>query len=92
MSYRVKKGKLGKVRRETKIIPDQLPEVADAHFWGNPDKPEGVEMYAGGTTSVHLYFPNDLDAGPQITNHIAVNVSGFSDGFGAFQQLCASAR
>ncbi len=47
---------------------------------------------AGGMTSVHLYFPNDLDAGHQITNHIAVNVSGFSDGFGAFQQLCASAR
>ncbi len=44
---------------------------------------------AEGATSVHLYFPNDLDAGPQITSHIAINVSGFSEGFEALQRSCA---
>jgi hypothetical protein len=45
-----------------------------------------------GLPSVHFYFPNDLDADPQTTNHIAVSVSGFSDGFNAFQKSCIAAR
>jgi hypothetical protein len=40
--------------------------------------------------SVHFFFPNDTDAGPQIANHIVVDLAGFSDGFGAFQKVCAS--
>lgn len=44
---------------------------------------------AEGAKSVHLYFPNDLDAGPQITSHIAINLSGFSEGFEALQRSCA---
>jgi hypothetical protein len=43
-----------------------------------------------GVKSVHFYFPNDPDSGPQTSNHIAINVSGFADGFGAFQTACAS--
>jgi hypothetical protein len=42
-----------------------------------------------GVKSVHFFFPNDLDTGPQISNHVAVNVSGFSEGFGAFKTACA---
>src|ERR1700688_4084915 len=45
---------------------------------------------ADGVKSVHLFFPNDSDAGPQIANHVVVDVSRFSDGFGAFQKVCAS--
>ncbi len=43
---------------------------------------------AEGAESVHLYFPNDLDAGRQITSHIAINVAGFSEGFEALQKSC----
>jgi hypothetical protein len=45
---------------------------------------------AEGTKSVHLYFPNDLDAGPQITSHIVINLSGFSEGFDALQKSCSA--
>lgn len=39
-----------------------------------------------------LFFPNDADAGPQISNHTVISVSGFSDGFSAFQAACAASR
>jgi hypothetical protein len=42
--------------------------------------------------STHFYFPKDADAGLQNANHIVIDVSGFSDGFGTFQKACASAR
>ena len=45
---------------------------------------------AEGAKSVDLYFPNDLDAGPQIANHIAVKLSGFSEGFEALQKSCTA--
>ena len=41
-----------------------------------------------GVKSVHFFFPNDLNSGRQISSHVAINVSGFSDGFGAFQTSC----
>ena len=44
---------------------------------------------ADGEQTIHIFFPHDLDATPQVLNHIAINVSGFSDGFGAFQKACA---
>jgi hypothetical protein len=43
---------------------------------------------ANGVRSVHFFFPNDPGSGPKISNHIAINVSGFSNGFGAFQMAC----
>ena len=43
---------------------------------------------ADGVKSVHFFFPNDSDAGPQIANHVVVDVSGFSDGFAAFKMAC----
>lgn len=44
---------------------------------------------ADGVKSLHFFFPNDSDAGPQTANHIVVDLAGFSDGFSAFQQACA---
>jgi hypothetical protein len=41
-----------------------------------------------GRKSAHFFIPNDPDSGPQISNHIAINISGFSDGFRAFQIAC----
>ena len=45
-----------------------------------------------GVKSVHFFFPNDPDARPQISNHIIINVLGFSSGFSAFQTACAAPR
>jgi hypothetical protein len=45
-----------------------------------------------GAKSVHFAFPNDTSDGPQTSNHIAINVSGFSNGFDAFRIACASSR
>ena len=42
-----------------------------------------------GVKSIHLFFPNDSDAGPQTANHIVVELAGFSDGFNDFQKTCA---
>lgn len=41
-----------------------------------------------GVKSVHFFFPNDLGPGRKISSHVAIIVSGFSDGFGAFQTAC----
>ena len=45
-----------------------------------------------GSNSVHFVFANSPPEGPQTSNHIAINVSGFSDGFDAFQKTCASSQ
>ena len=47
---------------------------------------------ANGVKSVHFFFPNDPDASPQVSNHIIINVSGFTDGFGAFKKACAPSQ
>jgi hypothetical protein len=44
---------------------------------------------ADGVNSVHFFFPNDTEDGSKIANHIVVDLAGFSDGFGAFQKVCA---
>ena len=43
---------------------------------------------ADGAKTVNFFFPNGLDAHPRTSNHIIVSVSGFSDGFSAFQIAC----
>ena len=45
-----------------------------------------------GAKSVYRIFPNDTSDGPQTSNHVAINVSGFSNGFDAFQMACASSQ
>jgi hypothetical protein len=43
---------------------------------------------ADGVKSVHFPFPNDADASPQISNHIVIDVSGFSNRFSALLKAC----
>jgi hypothetical protein len=45
-----------------------------------------------GAKSVHFVFANSPPEGPQTSNHIAINVSEFSNGFDAFQMACASSQ
>ena len=45
-----------------------------------------------GAKYVHFYFPNDPDSGPQISNHIVIGISGFSEGFAAFKASCAASQ
>jgi hypothetical protein len=45
-----------------------------------------------GAKSVHFVFPNNPREGPQTSKHIAINVSGFSNGFVAFRMACASSQ
>ena len=45
-----------------------------------------------GAKPVHFVFANSPPEGPQTSNHVAINVSGFSNGFEAFQIACASPR
>jgi hypothetical protein len=49
-------------------------------------------MKANEMESVHFVFPNNPREGPQTSNHIAINVSGFSNGFDAFRTACASSQ
>ena len=45
-----------------------------------------------GAKSVHFVFANSPPEGPRPSNHIAINLSGFSNGFDAFQKACASSQ
>ena len=52
-------------------------------FLESPDDQEELASYlkdreAEGVKSVHFYFPNDLDASTQTTNHMVVDLAGFS--------------
>ena len=62
---------------------------ADYIFLESPDEQEELASYlkdreAEGVKSVHFYFPNDLDASTQTTNHVVIDLSGFSSGVAAF--------
>ena len=62
-------------------------------FLESPDEQEELAVYlkdreAEGAKSVHFYFPNDLDASTQTTNHIIIGLAGFSDGVAAFTKRC----
>ena len=62
-------------------------------FLESPDEQEELAVYlkdreAEGLKLVHFYFPNDLDASTQITNHIIIGLAGFSDGVAAFTKRC----
>ena len=47
---------------------------------------------AEGVKSVHFYFPNDLDASTQTTNHMVIDLAGFSAGVAAFANQCDQAQ
>jgi hypothetical protein len=46
---------------------------------------------ADGVKTIHIFFPHDPDASSQVSTHIVINASGFSEGFGAFQKGARSA-
>ena len=62
-----------------------------------PDQQEQLASYlkereAESVKSVHFYFPNDLDASTQTTNHMVVDLAGFSSGVAAFTSRCEQAQ
>jgi ClpX C4-type zinc finger len=65
----------------------------DYIFLESPDEQEQLASYlkdreAEGVKSVHFYFPNDLDASTQTTNHMVIDLAGFSAGVAAFANRC----
>ena len=63
----------------------------------SPDEQEKLASYlkdreAEGVKSVHVFFPNDMDASTQTTNHMVVDVAGFSRGVAAFTSRCEQAQ
>ena len=66
-------------------------------FLESPDEQEELATYlkdreAEGVKSVHFYFPNDLDASTQTTNHMVIDLAGFSAGVAAFANRCEPAQ
>ena len=66
-------------------------------FLESPDEQEELASYlkhreAESVKSVHFYFPNDLDASMRTTNHVVVDVAGFSSGVAAFANRCEQAQ
>jgi hypothetical protein len=66
-------------------------------FLESPDQQEQLASYlkergAESVKSVHFYFPNDLDASTQTTNHMVVDLAGFSSGVAAFTSRCEQAQ
>ena len=69
----------------------------DYIFLESPDEQEELASYlkdreAEGVKSVHFYFPNDLDASTHTTNHMVVDVAGFSSGVAAFKKQCEQSQ
>jgi hypothetical protein len=70
---------------------------ADYIFLESPDAQEALASYlkdreAEGVKSVHFYFPNDLDTSTQTTNHMVIDLAGFSSGVAAFASRCEQAQ
>ena len=66
-------------------------------FLESPDIQEELASYpkdreAEGLKSVHFYFPNDPDASTQTTNHMVIDLAGFSAGVAAFANRCEPAQ
>ena len=70
---------------------------SDYIFLESPDIQEELASYlkdreAEGVKSAHFYFPNDLDASRQTTNHMVIDLAGFSAGVAAFANRCEPAQ
>ena len=66
-------------------------------FLESPDEQEELASYlkdreAEGVKSVHFYFPDDLDASTQTTDHMVIDLAGFSNGVVAFTKRCEQAQ
>ena len=69
----------------------------DYVFLESSDEQEELASYlkdreAEGVKSVHFYFPNDLDASTQTSNHVVIDLSGFSSGVAAFKKQCEQSQ
>ena len=69
----------------------------DYIFLESSDEQEELASYlkdreAEGVKSVHFYFPNDLDASKQTTNHIVIDLAGFSSAVAAFKKQCEQSQ
>jgi hypothetical protein len=65
-------------------------------FLEAPDEQEELASYlkdreAEGVQSIHFYFPNDLDAG-KATNHMVIELAGFSAGVATFTKRCEESQ
>ena len=68
----------------------------DYVYLESPDDREQLASYlknreGEGVKLVHFYFPNDLDTG-KATNHMVIDLSGFSMGLKDFKKNCEEAR
>jgi hypothetical protein len=66
-------------------------------FLESSDEQEELATYlkdreAEGVKSVHFSFLNDLDTSTQTTNHIVIDLSGFSSGVAAFKKQCEQSQ
>jgi hypothetical protein len=65
-------------------------------FWEVPGEQEDLTSYlkareAEGGESVQFYFPNDLGGTTPTTNHVVIDLPGFSRGLEAFKKKCEEA-
>jgi hypothetical protein len=70
---------------------------AEYIFLESPDAQEELASYlkdreAEGVKSVHFYFPNEPDASTQTTNHMVIDLAGFSAGVAVFANRCEPAQ
>jgi hypothetical protein len=63
-------------------------------FLESPDEQEELASYLKDREAEggHFYFPNDMDASTQTTNHMVVDVAGFSSGVATFTSRCEQAQ
>ena len=69
----------------------------DYVFLESSDEQEELASYlkdreTEGLKSIHFYFPNDLDTSTQTTNHMVIDLAGFSAGVAAFANRCEPAQ
>ena len=93
---------LAQLRYTRMAIEESMRLFPPAHTIGRlfleaSDEQEELASYlkdreAEGVKSVHFYFPNDLDASTQTTNHMVIDLAGFSGGVAAFTKRCEQAQ
>jgi hypothetical protein len=82
---------------ESSDLMQRWENGADYIFLESPDEQEELASYlkdreAEGVKAVHFYFPNDPDTSTQTTNHMIIDLAGFSAGVAAFTNRCEQAQ
>ena len=81
---------------ESSDLMQRWENGADYIFLESPHEQEELASYlkdreAEGVKAVHFYFPNDPDS-TQTTNHMIIDLAGFSAGVAAFTNRCEQAQ